>query len=118
MPTLSYFDVGGRAEPMRLLCAHAKVEFEDRRLTFEEFGALKAEGKVDKLPLWTLDDGTVLNQSQSILRLLGSQNGYYPDDVMNRYYCDNVLDAVGDLLAAGFSMRFYKPEVSEEEMKS
>lgn len=42
-PRLTYFDLPGRAEPTRLAFAIAGVEFEDRRLSFEEFGALKAQ---------------------------------------------------------------------------
>lgn len=33
-----YFDVSGRAEPIRLLLHHAKVQYEDIRYSFEEFG--------------------------------------------------------------------------------
>ena len=30
-----YFDAYGRGEPIRILLGHAKVPFEDERLTFE-----------------------------------------------------------------------------------
>lgn len=39
---LTYFDVRGRGEPTRLIFKAAGVEFEDKRVTFEEWGALKA----------------------------------------------------------------------------
>jgi hypothetical protein len=42
MGKLTYFGVYGRAEPIRILLAHAKVDYEDKRITFEEWGALKA----------------------------------------------------------------------------
>ena len=38
---LYYFDMYGRAEPIRALLHHAKVEFEDVRLPFDEFKAMK-----------------------------------------------------------------------------
>lgn len=40
-PTLMYFNGPGRAELSRLILHAGGVEFEDRRLTFEEFGKLK-----------------------------------------------------------------------------
>ena len=42
---LTYFNVRGRAEPTRLLFKAAGVEFEDRRMTFEEWGTKKEEMK-------------------------------------------------------------------------
>lgn len=42
---LTYFNIRGRAEPTRLVFKVAGVEFEDRRLTFEEWGAMKENMK-------------------------------------------------------------------------
>jgi len=42
MPKLIYFGVYARAEPIRILLHHAKVEYEDKRISFEEWGALKS----------------------------------------------------------------------------
>lgn len=39
---LTYFDIRGRGEPARLVFKAAGKEFEDKRVTFEEWGALKA----------------------------------------------------------------------------
>ena len=40
---LYYFDVYGRAEAIRMLLNHAKVEFEDVRFQKEEWPKMKAE---------------------------------------------------------------------------
>ena len=39
---LTYFDIRGRGEVVRLIFKAAEVEFEDKRVKFEEWGALKA----------------------------------------------------------------------------
>ena len=52
MGKLTYFGVYARAEPVRMLLAHAKVEFEDERITFEQWGALKATMPNGQLPVW------------------------------------------------------------------
>ena len=42
---LTYFDLAGRAEAARILFHIAEIKFEDHRISREEFGAAKAEGK-------------------------------------------------------------------------
>lgn len=39
--TLVYFNIAGAAEPIRWVLEQGGVEWEDKRLTREEFGALK-----------------------------------------------------------------------------
>jgi len=59
---LYYFDLYGRAESMRMTLNKFGVQFEDVRMTPEQFGELKASGKLEygQVPALELDDGTVL----------------------------------------------------------
>ena len=52
-----YFDVYARGEPIRILLNHAKVTFEDERLSFEDFGPRKAAGEFEmgQLPVLLID---------------------------------------------------------------
>jgi hypothetical protein len=50
-PTFVYFDVYGHGEPIRMLFAVAKKPFVDKRISMEEWPALKASGQ---LPFGTL----------------------------------------------------------------
>jgi len=77
-----YFDVYGRAEPIRMLLSHAKVPFEDVRLQAEDFAKLKTDqNKLEFAQLPVIEhDGRFMSQSISILRYLGAQHGYYPAD--------------------------------------
>ena len=99
MPILVYFNLGGRAEPIRLLLNHAKVEFEDVRLSFEEFAELKAKGKFPsgQVPIYCLPDGRELNQSNAILRALGTQHGYYGSSFDEVYQIDWFLETNADI---------------------
>ena len=44
MPKLLYFQVQGRAQPIRFMLDVKGVAFEDVRMTFEEWGAVKQAG--------------------------------------------------------------------------
>ena len=63
MPQLIYFDVYGKAEAIRMMLHHAKVKFEDVRLTSEQFQSRKAAGEfpAGQLPVWVADDGKMYN---------------------------------------------------------
>ena len=78
MPTLVYFGIQGRAQSIRYLLAYKQVAFEDKRLSFEEWGPAKAAGTYgagNSVPVWVEDDGTVKNQGNAILHYLAHKHG-------------------------------------------
>ena len=98
---LYYFTCYGRAEPIRILLHQAKVDFEDIRFEYADFNKLKEE-MGDKLefgqaPVIVTPEGESYSQSQSILRLLGKQHGFYPEDNVAAWKVDSTLDANRDL---------------------
>ena len=110
MPKLYYFDLGGRAEAIRMLLHHAKVQFEDVRLTFPEFGQMKAEGKfpAGQVPVYVDDNGTMYNQTKAILSGLAAQHGYshadtFEDTYLSHWYGETIADfAKPEVLGAFF----------------
>lgn len=104
-----YFDIYGRADPIRMLLTHAKQAFEDVRINGEQLAALKAEGKLEFGQVPMLEhDGKHLVQSWAILRYLGKQFGYYPDNSEEAWAVDSVIDAVEDYLSKYFRAQFEK----------
>ena len=63
-PTVRYFQVYAKGEPIKMALWKAGVDFEDNRFTPEEWQALKASGKLPfgQVPILELADGTVLSQ--------------------------------------------------------
>ena len=95
-----YFDGYGRAEAIRFLLKYLDAEFEDHRLTGEEFGKLKAEGKFEFGQVPALEwDGKMYSQTNSILRAIGSNNGLYPavTDPVTMWKIDSLIDAQEDI---------------------
>lgn len=80
---LYFFDHYGRAEQIRMLLNHAKIEYNDMRVTKDKFEQMKADGKLEfcKLPCLT-KDGKIYVESLAIMRYLGSIYGYYPEDII------------------------------------
>ena len=100
MPKLSYFDLGGRAEAIRTMLAHANFQYEDHRIQFSELGALKNTPgalPLGSMPIWD-EDGLIMCQSSAILRMLGIRLGYYTEDPMVAYQIDSIVDFAEDLL--------------------
>jgi len=99
MPTykLTYFDIdGGRGEPVRIALHAAGIEFEDERVSFEEFGKRRQDLRFSSLPVLEID-GNPVTQSNALSRYVGKMAGLYPEDDLQALYCDEVLDALEDV---------------------
>ena len=98
---LYYFDTFGRAEPIRILLHHAKVDFDDVRCGLDGFGDLKEkEGhkfEFGQVPVLEMPDGETYAQSISIYRLLGKWYGYYPEDPVAAWQVDSIMEANGEI---------------------
>jgi prostaglandin-H2 D-isomerase / glutathione transferase len=69
---LTYFDIEGVAESVRLALALSNTEYEDIRVAFPDWGALKPTLPYGQLPVMTIDDGPMLTQSKALLRHVGA----------------------------------------------
>jgi len=99
MPTLklTYFDMhGGRGEAARLALFIGGIAFEDRRIPFAEWGALKPETPYGAIPILEID-GEVIAQSNGINRFVGKLAGLYPTDPLQAALCDEAMGVVEDI---------------------
>ena len=94
---LTYFDFGGRAEPARLALSIGGIEFEDCRLSFDEWANFKEQTPFHAIPILE-HDGKILTQSNTINRYVGKLTNLYPADPWQAALCDEVMDAVEDIL--------------------
>ena len=94
---LTYFDSLGRGEPARLALKIGNIPFEDERIPIGAWSKFKHSTPFGELPVLTVD-GCQISQSNSINRFVGRLANLYPNDPVQALYCDEMMDAVDDLL--------------------
>jgi glutathione S-transferase len=93
-----YFDIkGSRGQVARLALGLAGLEFEDVRLSFQEFVARKDSFPFGAVPILEVD-GQAISQSNGINRYVGKLCDLYPSDPLQAALCDEAMSAVEDIL--------------------
>jgi glutathione S-transferase len=106
---LTYFDFhGGRGETARLALSIGGVEFEDRRIAYQDWPQVKAEMPFGGVPLLEVD-GRRVTQSNGINRFVGKLAGLYPEDPWQAALCDEAMDVVEDATHP-FAATLFMPE--------
>lgn len=70
MTSITYFPIRGRVECSRLILEHVGATYEDKRISFQEWGELKVTLPYGQLPYYQ-DDEVSIPQSQAMVRHLG-----------------------------------------------
>jgi glutathione S-transferase len=105
---LTYFDIQGVAEKIRVALWLQNIAFEDERVNFSDWKEMKGKTKHGVLPQLTIGGdekkpGQVVTDSEAILRYvatLKSETLYPVKDPMRRLLVDQVLGLHGDMLKA------------------
>jgi len=84
---LTYFDIQGAAEKVRLALVLGGIPFSDERVPFDKWGEMKPKTPYGQLPTMTIDGGEPMAQSDAMLRFAGklaTAHGVplYPDESM------------------------------------
>uniref|UniRef100_A0A1I7Z8A1 glutathione transferase n=1 Tax=Steinernema glaseri TaxID=37863 RepID=A0A1I7Z8A1_9BILA len=95
---LVYFDLEGRAEVSRLMFHDANVNFEDHRITFDEWPQLKSSFPNEQLPVLE-HNGKQLCQSDAINRFLAKTFGYYGVDEWDCARIDEIVATFADVVS-------------------
>jgi len=99
-PTLTYFDLRGRAEAIRLLFTDQGIPFIDRRIrSADSWYALRRSLPLRVLPHYA-DPRLELTQSHAILRYLGSSVGMIASDPVSQAPYDEAYYAIAEVQEA------------------
>lgn len=114
---LTYFDIhGGRGEPARLAMYLGNIDFEDDRISFQEFGANREAYPFRRVPVLQID-GVELSQCNSINRYVGRLAGLYPTDELQAAFCDEAMDAVEDVVSRQVTTMSIKDEAEKKSAR-
>jgi len=130
---LSYFDVRGQAEVIRLIFALTGTPYEEERYAMEfvpgqgpqygdEYKAAKEAGtfgaNLNRVPILTVDGSTVLGQSRAIERYLARELGLLGRTSLEAAQADAFVEHIMDLRTAFSKVRFASPEDKAKEMEA
>ncbi|CAD7700303.1 unnamed protein product [Ostreobium quekettii] len=107
---VTYFNFAGRAEPIRLALTIGGIDFEDQRLSFPEFGAMKPSLPFGQLPVMEID-GEQIAQGPALLRYAGKLAGMEPQDPLAALRVDEMVLAMHDVVA------LFTPSILEPDME-
>jgi len=100
-----------------MLLSHGEIPYVDKIIEFSEWPALKPTMPNGQLPVLQLNGlgGKKLGQSGAILRYLGMNHGYYPDQPLEAQECDEFMDGYADILAKVYTPHF-DPSIDTAEL--
>jgi glutathione S-transferase len=98
---LTYFDFSGsRGEECRLALHVAGVEFQDNRITQEQWAALKPSSPYGALPILETPGKLMLAQSNPILAYVGRLYDLHPKDAWEAARHEAILESVEEVRVA------------------
>jgi len=114
---VSYFGIRGRGEQVRLMLSELGLEFEDNRLTRDQFVALQKQENspltFGSVPL--LEEGKkTLVQGGAILSYLAKRHGIYPSDLHDGAVADSIVMGAEDFRIKVFNEPTTKAKQSKE----
>ncbi|XP_033746345.1 glutathione S-transferase-like [Pecten maximus] len=116
-----YFDSPGRAEATRLALSAAGVDFNDVRLTSEEWQKMKSSSPQGKLPMMEVEFAngkkTTFCQSGAMIRFVARENDLYGSTNEESTMVDVVMGTLDDFFTELIKFFFEKDETKKAEQK-
>ena len=97
---LTYFNIEGAAEKVRLALKLGGLEFQDERIEMAAWQQLKPSTPYGQLPLLSIDDQPPVTQSFAMLRYIGRLSNLYPEDPVKALHVDEVCGLQEDFARA------------------
>eukprot|EP01089_Gocevia_fonbrunei_P011683 TRINITY_DN2539_c0_g1_i1.p1 TRINITY_DN2539_c0_g1~~TRINITY_DN2539_c0_g1_i1.p1 ORF type:complete len:225 (-),score=58.98 TRINITY_DN2539_c0_g1_i1:77-724(-) len=95
---LTYFDIDGRAEYIRIAFFIGGIEFEDHRISHADWPNLKSSTVWGTLPILEIAGQGTLGQSGAILRYVGKLTNLYPTNEWDAARADDVYDGIDHIM--------------------
>lgn len=110
---LHYFDFhGGRGEVARLIMSLGNIPFTDKRIPMADWPHVRDDMPFRAVPVLEVD-GEMITQSNAINRFVGRLADLYPEDPLQALRCDEIMDAVEDILTKVVATFFIDDEAEK-----
>ena len=113
--TLTYFNLRGRAEVTRLIFAQAGVEYEDKRITNEQWAELKPTTPTGTVPLLEVD-GEMFHGSRPFSRFVAERHGLAGTNDLENLQLAGIVDTIADLLLKLMPFFFEKDDTRKAQL--
>ncbi|XP_070545488.1 S-crystallin SL11-like [Ptychodera flava] len=114
---LVYFNGRGLAEISRLILVAAGVEYEDVRLTQEQWEKEKGKYIFAQLPALEIEGAGVLLESKAIARYLANEHGLAGKSSMDKAKVDMVADCLDDALRIAVHVYMEKDAERKDKLR-
>ncbi|GFH49837.1 hypothetical protein CTEN210_06313 [Chaetoceros tenuissimus] len=102
---LTYFNIPGRGEAIRLALTLGGISFTDERIQFSDWReTIKPTTPYGSLPVLVLSNGSAVAQQRAILRFVGKETSLYSSDSFEAAKVDEMMDACEDIISKTFSV--------------
>lgn len=112
-PILTYFNMKGRAEPIRLAFQIGGIDFVDKRLSFNDFYRVKGRYPLGQLPVLQLGN-EVYTESRAILVYAGRRAGLMPDNEVEELKVNQIVDALYGVVEESVKV-FHKTDARKKQ---
>jgi glutathione S-transferase len=113
---LTYFNIRGRAEPIRIIFAYLGLPYEDYRIEKKDWPNVKSTFPWGQVPVLQVDDVT-LCQTLAIERFLARKYGLTGANELETTKCDEYVDAIEDLVQEWKKIAHNSDEAKKVELK-
>nr|BAN20506.1 glutathionetransferase [Riptortus pedestris] len=113
---LTYFDLKGRAEPIRYILSYMGKKFEDDRIPVYKWSQIKDSCPFGKVPVLQID-GQKFHQSAAICRYLAIEAGLAGKTLLENFEIDQIVGDIDDLIIEVDKTRAEDP-VLQDKLKN
>ncbi|KAK2140427.1 hypothetical protein LSH36_1353g00034 [Paralvinella palmiformis] len=107
---ITYFNGTGRAEIARWMFALAGQDYEDHRVSREDWQKIKADTPFQQVPILTVDDTFQFSQSLAIAKFLAKRFGFMGKDEYEEARINMILECTEDMVKPLVKAIFYDDE--------
>ena len=94
-PTLTYFDIRGRAEPIRMVLSFLDIEFTDTQVTLAQWGKTPLPTPFGRMPVYR-EGNLEIPETFAIMAYIGRKHSLCGVGELDRIRCDVTVEAWRD----------------------